>query len=117
MDPQNVAQKTQAIEAIQLEIASKMSTVDSLTIVMSGLLACLLICMIVAMWRRAQHEKAAQRVRDRLDQEEDPEGWARRQARQAREAALIAEELATMRRASWYGRLLTRARREHANCP
>jgi len=33
-------------------------------------------------------------------------GLADRQARLALEAALIAEELATMRRATWYGRLL-----------
>jgi choline-glycine betaine transporter len=91
--------------------------VKTVTIVMSCLLACMLAVMIVAMWRRAQHEKAARRVRDRLAQEEDPEGWARQQARQAREAALIAAELAAMRRATWYGRLLARARREHASCP
>jgi hypothetical protein len=65
----------------------------------------------------AERYTTARRVRDRLDQEADPEGWARRQAHQAREAALIAEELASMRRASWYGRLLAMARREHARCP
>ena len=79
---------------------------ESLTTVMRCLLACMLVWMTVALWRHAQHDKAARRVRDRLAQEADPEGWARRQARLAQEAALIAEELAAMRRASWYGRLL-----------
>jgi choline-glycine betaine transporter len=83
--------------------------VKTVTIVMSCVLASILAVMIVAMWRRAQHDKAARRVRDRLAQEEDPEGFARRQARQTREAALIAAELAAMRRASWYRRLLRRA--------
>src|SRR6266481_2865566 len=91
--------KTHEIDAIASRIASTVSEVESLTTVMSCLLACMLVWMIVAMWRRAQHEKAARRVRDRLAQEADPEGWARRQARQALEAALIAEELAAMRRA------------------
>jgi hypothetical protein len=92
MDPQTITEKTQAIEAIRLAIAADMSLVDSLTIVMSCLLACAAAWMIVATWRREQHEKAARRVRDLLDQEEDPEGWARRQARQAHEAALVAAE-------------------------
>jgi len=105
MDPQNMAQKTQASEAIRLAIATDVASVEILALVMSCLLACGLVWMLVAMGRRAQHEKAAQRVRNRLAQEADPEGWARRQARQALEAALIAEELAAMRRASWYGRL------------
>jgi len=105
MDPQTVVQKMQAIEAIRLESASKVSTGESLIIVMSCLLACAAAWMTVATWRRAQHDKAERRVRDRLDQEADPEGWSRRQAHQAREAALIAAELAAMRRASWYGRL------------
>jgi len=102
MDPQ----KTQDIEAIRLAIASNARTVEILTIVMSCLLVCATACMIVSTWRREQRDKAARRVRDRLAQEADPEGWARRQAHQALEATLIAEELATMRRASWYGRLL-----------
>ena len=102
MDPQ----KTQAIEAISRRIASNVASVETATIVMSCLLACMLAWMLVALWRHAQHDKAARRVRDRLAQEADPEGWARRQARQALEATLIAEELAAMRRASWYGRLL-----------
>ena len=110
MDPQSITQKTQAIEAISRRIASNVSQVESLTTVMSCLLACVLAWMLVAMWQRAQHEKAARRVRDRLAQEADPEGWARRQAHQAQEATLIAEELAAMRRASWYGRLLRRWR-------
>src|SRR6266481_1431165 len=102
MDPQ----KAQAIEAIRLSIAADVSSVETATTVMSCLLACMLVYMTVALWRHAQHEKAARRVRDRLAQEADPEGWARRQARLAQEAALIAEELAAMRRATWYGRLL-----------
>jgi len=85
MDPQSMAQKTQAIEAISRRIASNVSQVESLTLVMSCLLACMLAWMIVALWRHAQHEKAARRGRDRdrLAQEADPEGWARRQAHQA----------------------------------
>jgi uncharacterized membrane protein YidH (DUF202 family) len=85
--------KTQEIDAIASRIASTVSEVESMTTIMSCLLACGLVCMIVAMWRRAQYDKAERRVRDR----------------QAREAALIAEELAAMRRASWYRRLLRRA--------
>ena len=106
MDPQTITEKTQAIEAIRLAIAAAASRVETVAIVMVCLVVCAAVWMIVALWRSAQHDKAARRVRDRLAQEEDPEGWARRQARQAREAALVAAELATMRRASWYGRLL-----------
>jgi len=106
MDPQSLAQKTQASEAIRLAIAADARTVELLAIVMSCLLVGGAAWMVVATWRREQHDKAERRVRDRLAQEEDPEGWAKRQARQAREAALTAAELATMRRASWYGRLL-----------
>ena len=105
MDPHSIAQKTQDIEASRLRIAAGVASVEIATIVMICFLACWLVLMLVATWRHAQHEKAARRVRDRLAQEKDPEGFARRQARQALEAALIAEELAAMRRASWYGRL------------
>ncbi len=80
--------------------------VMTVAIVLTCLAACVAAWMTVVTWRREQHDKAARRVRDRLAQETDPEGWARRQARLAQEAALIAEELAAMRRASWYGRLL-----------
>jgi hypothetical protein len=79
---------------------------QGILLAMNGLMALLALAVGVTLWRQAQHDKAARRVRDRLAQEADPEGWARRQARQAHEAALIAEELAAMRRASWYGRLL-----------
>ena len=103
MDPQSITQKLQAIEAIRLSIASNVARVETVTIVMICFLVCAAALIIVALWRHAQHEKAARRVRDRLDQEADPEGWARRQAL---ETTLIAEELAAMRRASWYGRLL-----------
>jgi hypothetical protein len=102
MDPQ----KTQAIEAISRRIASNVSRAETDAIVMICFVACALVCLLVALWRGAQHDKAARRVRDRLAQEADPEGWARRQPRQALETTLIAEELAAMRRASWYGRLL-----------
>jgi len=80
--------------------------VKTVAIVMTCLVVCVAAWMTVLTWRGVRHDRAAQRVRDRLDQEADPEGWARRQARLALEAALIAEELATMRRATWYGRLL-----------
>jgi hypothetical protein len=99
----------QAIEAIRLDIASNLRQVEFLAVAMICLLVCGSICMIVATWRGVQRDKAARRVRDRLAQEDDPEFWARLQARQAREAALITEELAAMRRASWYRRLLRRA--------
>ncbi len=79
--------------------------VKTVAIVMSCLVVCVAAWMTVRTWRGVQHDRAARRVRDRLDQEADPEGWSRRQAHQAREAALIAAELAAMRRASWYGRL------------
>jgi hypothetical protein len=62
MDPQTITEKTQAIEAIRLAIAADVSLVDSLTIVMSCLLACAAAWMIVATWRREQHDKAARRV-------------------------------------------------------
>jgi hypothetical protein len=61
--------------------------------------------LLVSTWRREQHHQAERRVRDRLAQAADPEGWTRRQAHQAQVAALVAEELAAMRRTSWYGRL------------
>jgi hypothetical protein len=64
----------------------------------------------VRSYRDEQHWRATQRVRDRLAQEADPEAWARRQARQAHEAALVTAELARMRRARWWGRWLGRAR-------
>jgi hypothetical protein len=105
MDPQNMAQIRQTIEQSQREIAANARTVEVLTIIMGVFAAVFITWMLVSTWRREQHDKAARRVRDRLAQEADPEGWARRQERQAREAALIAEELAAMRRASWYGRL------------
>jgi uncharacterized protein HemX len=78
-------------------------------LVMNGLMALLALAVGVTLWRQAQRDTATRRVRDRLAQAEDPEGWARRQARQALETTLIAEELAAMRRASWYRRLLRRA--------
>jgi hypothetical protein len=96
----------QAIETIRLSSAANVARSETALIVMVCLLVCLAICMIVVMWRGAQRDKAARRVRDRLFQEEHPEGWARRQAREAREATLIAQELSAMRRASWYRRLL-----------
>ena len=81
-------------------------TVKTVAIILKCLMSGALICMLVVLWRGVQHDKAVRRVRDRQAQEADPEGWARRQARQAQERALIAQELATMRRVSWYGRLL-----------
>jgi hypothetical protein len=108
MVQQNMAQIGQAIEKSQLEIATNARTMEYLTIVMGVFAAVMITWMIVSAWRREQHDKAARRVRDRLAQEADPEGWARRQAHQAREAALITAELAVMRRASWYGRLWNR---------
>jgi len=101
-----MTEKTQAIEAIRLEIAAMVRQSEWLVIAMTVLLGVGAVWMIVSTWRRAQYDKAARRVRDRLAQEADPEGWARHQARQAHEAALIAKELAAMRRASWHGRLL-----------
>jgi hypothetical protein len=109
MDPQNVAQITQSVEATKMEIAANVRTMEILTIVMGIFAAVMIPWMLVSTWRREQRYTAERRVRDRLAQEADPEGWARRQAHQAREAALIAEELAAMRRASWYRRLLRRA--------
>ena len=107
MDPQQMAQITQSVEAATMESAANVTTMEILTIVMGVFAAWTITWMLVSTWRREQYSKAARLVRDRLAQEEDPEGWGRRQARQAREAALIAEELAAMRRARWYRRLLS----------
>ncbi len=68
------------IEAIRLAIAANVSRVETAAMVMICLVVCAAAWMTVALWRHAQHEKAARRVRDRLDQEADPEGWAWRQA-------------------------------------
>jgi hypothetical protein len=68
------------------------------------------IVFAVGYWRRAQRFDAECRVRDRLDQEADPEAWAERLARLAHEAVLVDEELARMRRARWWLRWLRRRR-------
>jgi hypothetical protein len=60
----------------------------------------------ISSWRSEQRMRARRRVWDRLAQEENPEGWARRQARQAQVDALVAAELAEVRRARWYTRLM-----------
>jgi len=78
MDPQSMAQKAQDIEAIRLSIAAEVASAETAFIVMTCLIVCSSLWMTVALWRRAQRDKAARRVRDRLAQEEDPEGWARR---------------------------------------
>jgi hypothetical protein len=96
----------QSIEAIRQSIASNVRQVEFLSVVMLCLVACVAAWVSVAIWRGVQRDQATRRVCDRLAQERDPEGWARRQADKALESALIAEELAAMRRASWYGRLL-----------
>jgi hypothetical protein len=66
----------------------------------------LIVWLCVSGWRREQQARARRRVLDRLAQEEDPEGWVLRQARQAQVAALVAAELAEVRRWRWYARLL-----------
>jgi hypothetical protein len=76
------------------------------TILMTIFAAVWITWLIVSAWRREQHARAERRVLDRLAQAEDPEGWARRQARQAQVAALVAAELAAVRRTRWYARLL-----------
>ena len=83
MDPQSMSQKTQEIDAIRLAFAADVTSVEIAAIVIICILVCVAAWMIVALWRHVQHEKAARRVRDRLAQEADPEGWARRQAHQA----------------------------------
>ncbi len=80
-------------------------------IVLSCLAACMVAWMIASLWRDIQCREAARRVYDRLEQEEAPEGQARRQARRAHEAALVTEALAAMRRASWGGLLQAWVRR------
>ena len=85
MDPQSMSQKTQEIDAIRLAFAADVTSVEIAAIVIICVLVCVAAWMIVALWRHVQHEKAARRDRDRdrLAQEADPEGWARRQAHQA----------------------------------
>jgi len=57
-------------------------------------------------WRNEQRTRAMLRAWDRIEQEEHPEIWARKQVRQAQIDALVDAELADMRRARWYSRLL-----------
>ena len=110
MDPQSLAQITQSAESASHQLVV-MYVIMTFVIAMGCLVVCGDIWVFVSSWRREQRDRAAHRVRDRLEREEDPEGWARRQAHQALEAALIDEELAAMRRARWHRRLLARARR------
>ena len=112
MDPQKMAQINQSLEETNRSLAFHTTLMTYMVIVVGCLAACMIAWMIVSHWWREQRYKAKCRVRDRLAQEEHPEGWARQQARRAHEAALVAEELAAMRRASWYGRLLTRWRHD-----
>jgi hypothetical protein len=112
MDPQQMAQINQSLEETNRSLAFHTTLTTSLVIVVGCLAAWMIAWMIVSLWWREQRYQAECRVRDRLAQAEDPEGWARHQARRAHEAALVAEELAAMRRARWYGRLLTRWRHD-----
>jgi hypothetical protein len=86
-------------------LADQATMAGYVVMVLCGLGVLATVWMLVDTWRRWQRIEAARRVRDRLAQEADPEGWARRQAQQAEEEALIAAELAAMHRARWYGRL------------
>ena len=93
------------MERSRREVAANAHVVGYITIIMAMVAAVAFPWLIVSAWRREQHARAERRVLDRLAQAEDPEGWARRQARQAQVAALVAAELAGMRRARWYARL------------
>ena len=105
MEAQTLSQITQMLERSQREIAANAEVVRYITIIMGIFTATWIPWLIVSAWRREQHARAERRVRDRLAQAEDPEGWALRQARQAQVAALVAAELAEVRRARWYARL------------
>jgi hypothetical protein len=106
MDAQTVSQINQIMERSQREVAANAQVVGYITIIMAIFAAVWITWLFVSAWRREQHARAERRVLDRLAQQEDPEGWARRQARQAQVAALVAAELAAVRRTRWYARLL-----------
>ena len=73
MDPQSMAQKAHDIEAIRQSIAADVASAETVFIIMACLVVCWAVFMIVALWYKAQRDSAERRVRDRLDQEEDPE--------------------------------------------
>jgi hypothetical protein len=105
MDAQTVSQIHHMMERSQREVAANAHVLGSLTIIMAVFAAVVFAWLGVSAWRREQHARAKRRVLDRLAQQEDPEGWARRQARRAQVAALVAAELAAVRRTRWYARL------------
>ena len=88
------------------DLTAQSQTPWYLIILMTIVLVAMVVCMYVSTWRSEQRMRARRRVWDRLAQEENPEGWARRQARQAQIDALVAAELAEVRRARWYNRLM-----------
>jgi heme A synthase len=83
MDAQTVSQINQMMERSQREVAANAQVVGYITIILAIVAAVAFTWLIVSAWRREQHARAERRVLDRLAQAEDPEGWARRQARQA----------------------------------
>jgi hypothetical protein len=106
MDAQTISQVNHMMEHSQRDGAAYAHLLVYLLIFMVLFGALAMTWLHVSTWRRAQRFRARRRVLDRLAQEADPEGWARRQARQAQVAALVAAELADVRRTRWYARLL-----------
>jgi hypothetical protein len=106
MDAQTISQVNQMMEHSQRDGAAHAHVLLYLLIFMVIFGALVMAWLCVSAWRSEQRASAKRRVLDRLAQEADPEGWARRQARQAQVAALVAAELADVRRARWYARLL-----------
>ena len=106
MDAQTISQVNQMMEHSQRDVAASAHMLVYLLIFMVIFGTLLVAWMCVSAWRSKQLWRARRLVRDRLFQEAYPELWARRQARQAQVAALVAAELADVRRARWYARLL-----------
>jgi len=66
-----------------------------------GCLVLMLTAFAVDVWRRERRFAAQQRVVERLERDDDEAAWQARQARKAREEALVADEL---RRLPWWRR-------------
>jgi len=111
VDPDRVTQIAKAAEAAQADIAQSI-LISKVALVVFGVLgAFILVGGGLVSWREARRWRIERLVGDRLFQEEHPEAWERRRARQALIDELVDAELARRRQASWPGRLLARVRR------
>src|SRR5689334_5424522 len=90
----------------QSGLAAQAQTLWHFTILFAIFGAVLVAWMCVDTWRGEQKARARRRALDLLRRQENPERWARIQARQAQVAALVAAELAEVRRTRWYARIL-----------